>query len=139
MTVECVHVENALQFINRSQTCPQAPQMCMGIPLSFDVFRSHTVDLDYLLLKEYHSSIVSVPSNYMDRLQPLDISMNKPAKDHLRKKFLTSWYAKERGKSPDKVSVDMWLTISWLTSIYKYFQRKPDIRGGGGDGFKSHY
>ena len=33
-----------------------------------------------------------IPPNCMDRLQPLDVSVNKPAKEFLYQKFQT-WYA----------------------------------------------
>ena len=34
---------------------------------------------------------VVIPANCTDKLQPLDLSVNKPAKDFLRKKF-QEWY-----------------------------------------------
>ncbi len=37
---------------------------------------------------------VMVPAGMTDRLQPLDVSTNKAAKDFLREKF-RQWYAKE--------------------------------------------
>lgn len=53
----------------------------------FYVFRGQTVDCIFELLESNHILLVLVPSNCTDRLQPLDLSVNKPAKDHLRKKF----------------------------------------------------
>ena len=47
------------------------------------------------------------PRNCTDLLQPLDLSVNKPFKDHLRHKF-QSWYADQvfkelqEGKNPDQ-------------------------------------
>ena len=46
-----------------------------------DVFRGQTVDEVHELLEESHISVVLVPSNCTDKLQPLDLSVNKPAKD----------------------------------------------------------
>ena len=48
----------------------------------FDVFRGQTVDEVYELLEQNHMYVVKVPSNCTDRLQPLDLSVNKPTKDH---------------------------------------------------------
>lgn len=38
--------------------------------------------------------VVMVPANCMDRLQPLDVSVNKPAKNFLWQQFHT-WYAEQ--------------------------------------------
>ena len=35
-----------------------------------------------------------LPPNTTDRLQPLDISVNKPAKDHLTRQFI-QWYSEQ--------------------------------------------
>ena len=97
----------------------------------FDVFRGQTVDEVYELLEENHTSVVLVPSNCIDKLQPLDLSVNKPAKDHLKQKF-HKWYTEkvteqiDAGKSPDEVVVDMKLTVmkevgaKWLVSMHDY-------------------
>ena len=53
----------------------------------FDVFRGQTVPEVLELLEENHIYVVFVPSNCTDKLQPLDLSVNKPAKDHLWQKF----------------------------------------------------
>lgn len=104
----------------------------------FDVFRGQTVDEVYKLLEENHISVVLVTSNCTDKLQPLDLSVNKPAKDHLKQKF-HKWYAEkvteqiDAGKSPDEVVVDMKLTVmkevgaKWLVSMHDYFQGHPEI------------
>lgn len=73
--------------------------------------------------------VVLFPSTCTDQLQPLDLSINKPAKDHLKKKF-TEWYAHKvteqinSGKRPDEVSLDTKLAVvkeigaSWLVSMH---------------------
>lgn len=57
----------------------------------FDVFHGQTIDEVHELLEENHISVVLVPSNCTDKLQPLDLLMNKPAKGHLKQKF-HKWY-----------------------------------------------
>ena len=66
------------------------------------------------------------------------MSVNKPAKDHLKQKF-HKWFAEkvteqiDAGKSPDEVIVDMKLTVmkevgaKWLVSMHDYFQGHPEI------------
>ena len=60
----------------------------------FDVFRGQMVDEVHDLLNDNHILVVLVPSNCTDKLQPLDLSVNKPAKDYLKQKF-HRWYAEK--------------------------------------------
>lgn len=58
---------------------------------------------------------VLVPSNCTDQLQPIDLSVNKPPKDHIQNKF-TTWYADmndqlEHGVQVEEVKVDLRLSI----------------------------
>ena len=58
----------------------------------FDTFKGHTgSEMESSLLE---NDIISVhaPSNCTDLLQPLELCLNKPLKDHLRSKF-QSWYS----------------------------------------------
>ena len=62
----------------------------------FDTFKGHTgSEMESLLLENNISVIVS--SNCTDVFQPLNLSVNKPLKDHLRSKF-QSWYAEQVSK-----------------------------------------
>ena len=82
--------------------------------------------------------VVLVPSTCTDQLQPLYLSVNKPSKDFLKRKF-AQWYSKKvtvqisSGKRPDEILVDMKLTImkdvgaSWLVSMYDYIRNNPQI------------
>ena len=72
---------------------------------------------------------VLVPPNCADRLQPLDVSINKPVKDLLRKKF-TDWYA-EKIMTVALQPVDMKLGImkpigaKWMIKAFNYIQSHP--------------
>ena len=72
---------------------------------------------------------VLVPPNCTDRLQPLDVSINKPVKDLLRKKF-TDWYA-EKIMTVALQPVDMKLGImkpigaKWIIKAFNYIQSHP--------------
>lgn len=58
----------------------------------FDAFKGHKGEEITTLLSEKHLHPVLVPNNCTDQLQPIDLFVNKPFKDHLQKKF-TAWYA----------------------------------------------
>ena len=60
----------------------------------FDNFKGQLTADVLQLLEENHVNIVFVPPNCTDRLPPLDLSVNKLAKDFLRDKF-QQWYSDE--------------------------------------------
>ena len=108
----------------------------------FDTFKGHKEDRMESLLLENNVLSVIVPSNCTDLLQPLDLSVNKPLKDPLRRSF-QSWYSEqvskqlEEGKEPEDVKVDTRLSImkplsaKWITSAYDNFRSDSRIVRGG--------
>ena len=60
----------------------------------YDVFRGQCTQAILELLDTNNIYVVFVPPNCTDRLQPLDVSLNKPAKVFLRDKF-QEWYAQQ--------------------------------------------
>ena len=46
------------------------------------------------LLEMRNTDIIFVPPNCTDRLQPMDLSINKPAKDFLKQEFQL-WYSNQ--------------------------------------------
>ena len=55
----------------------------------FNEFNGQTTDTVFSRLKKNHIYYVIVPPNCTDKLQPLDVSVNKPAKAFLRNCFQT--------------------------------------------------
>lgn len=86
-----------------------------GALVIFDVFKGHT-----------------------DLFQPLDLSVNKPFKDKLRRGF-SEWYTKEvakqlqRGKQPDEIHIDTRMSVAkelsckWIMSGYDHIHSSPKI------------
>ena len=84
-----------------------------------------------------YSYVILIPPNCTDRLQPLDISVNKPAKDFYggnfkigtQRKFAVMQFQGLESKEP----VDLRLTIvkplgaQWVISLHKYLKSKPQI------------
>ena len=108
--------------------------------LIFDNFKGQCTEALLKLLDENNVSVVLIPPNCMDRLQPLDVSVNKSAKEFLRRKFHT-WYAENvcaqlEGKLP-KEQVDLRLNVvkplgaKWMVELFDYMKSKPDIISNG--------
>ena len=49
----------------------------------FDVFKGQCIESVFKLLEDNDILCVIVPANCTDKLQPLDLSINKPAKDFI--------------------------------------------------------
>lgn len=90
--------------------------------------------LTFLDDKNIH--VVLIPANCTDKLQPLDLSVNKASKDFLRSKF-QNWYAQEicsqlQGEAECK-AIDLRLSVvkplgaRWMVSLYDHLKAKPDI------------
>ncbi len=101
------------------------------------------------LLEENHVDIVFVPANGTDRLQPLDISVNKAAKNFMRDQF-QRWYAEQiQQQVQDNVKnpVDLRLSIvkplsaKWFVQLSDYLKEHPDIIKNGfrGAGITAEY
>ena len=68
-------------------------------------FRGQTTAEIVSLLEHHNIVSVQIPPNCMDKLQPMDISVNKPMKDELKISFQT-WYASKVSKQIEEVPVD---------------------------------
>ena len=70
----------------------------------FDAFKGHKGEKITTLLHEKHLHPVLFRNNCTNQLQPIDLVINKPLKDHLQKKF-TALYADKVKDQLDKVAV----------------------------------
>ena len=60
----------------------------------FDNFMAQCTEEVFKLTESHHISYALVPANCTDHLQPLDLSVNKPAKNFLQNKF-QMWYSEQ--------------------------------------------
>ena len=104
--------------------------------LLFDNFKAQCTETILKYLDSNNINVVLVPPNCTDQLQPLDLSVNRSAKEFLRNEF-QEWYAQQvcaqlQGKV-DKKPVDLRLSIvkplgaKWMVNFYNYIQTKPDV------------
>ena len=82
-----------------------------------------------------------MPANCTDKLQPIDVSVNKPIKDKLRSRF-HDWYASEVEKQlkivkMNEIKVEM-TTVAmkikcaqWMISAIQEIQERPEIAVNG--------
>ena len=70
----------------------------------FDYFRGQTTNDILSHLRSHGIVPIQLPANCTEKLQPLDISVNKPMKDHLKSKFQL-WYAQEVRKQLETTGV----------------------------------
>ena len=101
----------------------------------FDVFKGQCVESIFKKLEENNILYVLVPANCTDKLQPLDLSVNKPAKDYLKRRF-QEWYSniiRQQLEAKVHEAVDMRLSIlkpimsRWTMGMYDYFKSNPRI------------
>ena len=128
-----------IRKVRRTQNLSKS-QMALCI---FDVFRAQMGE-DYLdFLFENNIKVVYVPACCTDRLQPLNVSVQKAVKNRLRQSF-EDWYADEIAKqlnenkgseSEDEViqPVDLSLTqmeslsAKWLVKMVQHIKNNPEI------------
>ena len=90
------------------------------------------------LLEDHNIHVGFIPPNTTDKLQPMDVAVNKPAKDFLKKKF-EEWYSEEVTQHLqgvfDIVSVELnpadltyaKLSASWLVEMADYIAGNPQL------------
>ena len=102
----------------------------------FDRFKGQCTPNILSLLSANNIHIAVVQANCTDRLQPLDVSVNKAAKEFLRAKFQT-WYSDQVCSTMDngetnavvdlKMSIMKPLGVQWRVELYDYLLGKPEI------------
>ena len=108
-------------------------QKDLGVKLAiviFDRFKGQCMPQILQLLDRNNIHIAIVPGNCTDRLQPLDISVNKSIKEYLRGNF-QPWHAEQMIGGTEtvdlKMSVMKPLGAKWLMEMYDHMLMKPEI------------
>ena len=123
-------------YVKKMKVKLQSPDHQKALVI-FDVFKGQMCQSTIDILMENDIHFVYVPPNCTDRLQPLDISVNKPCKDFMKNKFI-EWYSlkvlealerteDERPKIDFRLSTMKPLGGQWLVSFYDYMVSNPQI------------
>lgn len=80
----------------------------------------------FKLIEENHVNITVVPANCTDRLQPLDVSINKPVKFFLHQLF-QEWYAQMICEQLHEPPTQVNAVQKWMIKIYNYIKSNPEI------------
>ncbi len=105
-----------------------------------DNFKGQVTAAVNALLEEHDIHVCLLPPNTTDRLQPLNISVNKAAKDFLKGKF-QEWYSDrimeqldgQDIEASDIQPIDLRMTVlkevgaKWLVEMVEHFERNPQI------------
>lgn len=103
-----------------------------------DTFKGQDNEDIAKLCKKNHCLLVIVPHNLTNKFQPLDLTVNKPAKCFIKDLYNT-WYADQvadqlaKGKAPADVDVSVNLTVikplhaKWITQMYDYLKGRKDL------------
>ena len=101
----------------------------------FDNFKGQLTDDVLQLLERNNIDIAFVPTNCTDRLQPLDLSVNKLAKDFLRDQF-QEWHSDQLNDDLSLVADPVTkfplntmkpLVLKWMEELQSYMLAHPNI------------
>ena len=108
-----------------------------------DNFKGQTTTKITNRLEENNILISRLPPNMTDRLQPMDISVNKPAKEYLKKEF-EDWYSEQVMQQLDGKDIDdlesteiqpinlgmpvlKEVSAKWLVEMVEYITNNPQF------------
>ncbi|MCG8622396.1 MAG: hypothetical protein MJE68_10430 [Proteobacteria bacterium] len=134
-----------IQYIERiiipyiSKVCESTGSNTPAI-IIMDNFKVQVTAAVNSLLEANSIHVCLLPPNTTDRLQPLDISVNKPAKDFLKRKF-EDWYSNEIMKQLEGREIESAklqpinlgmpvlkeLGARWILEMAAYFGENPQI------------
>ena len=108
----------------------------------FESFKGQTTPDIISILQSHNIIAVQVPANCTDTLQPLDVSLNKPVKDEMKKRF-QMWYSEQvqkqlqEGVPINEVKVEMPasvmknLSANWMMSTWEALKSRSELAVNG--------
>ena len=124
-----------IPFINKKKEELKLPQEQRALVI-FDQFKGQLTDRFLKLLEQSNLSVVTIPAHCTDRLQPMDVSVNKAVKSFLQNEF-QEWYSQticqQLNEGTSVTPVDLRLSVikplgaKWMIKLYDYMRLNPDI------------
>ena len=124
-------------YLKKVKTEKGYPEEQMSL-IIMDTFKGQDNETLSKLCADNHCVVVLVPNNLTNKFQPLDLTVNKPAKVFLSEKY-NHWYADEVSKqlrrniNPADVKVSLKLThikvlhARWINDLYHHLIGRKDI------------
>ena len=103
-----------------------------------DTFKGQDNDEVAKLCCKNNCALIIALHNLTNKFQPLDITVNKPAKSFVRDKY-NMWYTEQlakqlnEGKAPADVKVSLNLSeikplnVKWIYEMYEYLRGRSDL------------
>ena len=103
-----------------------------------DTFKGQDNDEVAKLCRKNNCALIIVPHNLTNKFQPLDITVNKPAKSFIKDKY-NMWYTEQvakqlnEGKTPADIKVSLNLSeikslhAKWIYEMNEYLRGRSDL------------
>ena len=126
-----------IPFVSHKRVHLGLPQTQAALAV-FDCFKGQNTSAIEDMLEKHNIVSVIVPANCTDKLQPIDLSINKPVKDGMKACFQL-WYASEIQKQLEKnavlqeVKVDLSApaikaqSTNWIISVWHSIEERPEL------------
>jgi hypothetical protein len=108
------------KWLHQVWNCRPGAMMARRSMLVWDMFRAHITESVKKTIKDLKSDTAVIPGGLTSVLQPLDVCLNKPFKDRLRKKWI-EWMTSSSATltkggnlmKPDIIAVVAWIKEAW--------------------------
>lgn len=109
-------------WIDKVWKCRQGGLLKKKSLLVYDMFKGHLMDSIKKRLKDHNTDIAIIPGGLTSLLQPLDVSLNKPFKEHVRTLW-SEWMAGDKdheftkGGRLKRPSITLW--CQWVSKAWE--------------------
>ena len=96
--------------------------------LVLDSFRVHLTEETKKLLKSYNTDIVFIPGGCTSKIQPVDVTINKPFKSLLRESWCDYMQDKVKEESSDRIQApSKQIVLDWVVSGWRKLKNEKEM------------